>query len=236
MKKGFVAVINNMVYPERPDVLRKGSDEDVTMLRQFFEIDLGFEYRPFLNKSSSDLMTTVRDLSEKDYSQYDSFFCVLSSHGSEKGIICVDEKPVAVGAITSMFTVDKCKSLWNKPKVFIIQACRGSTDDPGAVAEDSACFHPHAPFMHRLPVESDFLVAFSSPAGYTSFRHEDQGSWFIQRLVEVFKGYYEKEHLLDLLLRVNYKIARLDSTGNLKQMPSYECRLTKKCYFQKVSR
>lgn len=230
MTNGFVAVIHNTYFPKRREVFRQGSEQDVEALRQFFECDVDFEFRVYEDLTADGILNKAKDLSEKDLSKWDSFFFFVLSHGQKEGVLGIDEKLVPVEAIVGIFTPDKCPSLINKPKVFMIQACRGDMDDFGAVASDSAAFVP--PSQQILPIHSDFLVAYSSPPGYASFRNLENGSWFLQTLVKVFRDYFEKEHLMDMLLRVNYIIAKL-SVGNMKQMPIQECTLTKKCFFYK---
>jgi hypothetical protein len=50
--------------------------------------------------------------------------------------------------------------------------------------------------MNRNLVESSYL-------GYVSLRDEQQGSWFIQHLVEVFKDNATHEHVMDMLTQVH---------------------------------
>ena len=42
-----------------------------------------------------------------------------------------DNETVKIEDILDKFTADKCPSLANKPKVFIVQACRGALKDKG---------------------------------------------------------------------------------------------------------
>ncbi len=229
MEKGFVLLINNDNFPERTDVWRKGSEVDAEGLERYFKIDLGFEFRKEENLSAKEMLRLIKGYSEKDFSKYDSFFLFISSHGNQNGILGTDEKPIAVDAVTGLFTADRCPSLADKPKSFFIQACRGDADDCGAVVSDASMSSPP---QYQIPIESDFLVAYSSPPGYASFRDLQTGSWFIQTLLKIFKIYSVTDHLMDMLLMVNHYIAKKLVVSNLKQMPLQECRLTKKCYFR----
>ena len=84
----------------------------------------------------------------------------------------------------SEFNAVRCPSLANKPKIFLVQACRGSQqgDSPGPndqqVADDT--FSDSTLSRSRLPKESDFLLAYGSVPGYVSYRRTDSGSFFIQ--------------------------------------------------------
>lgn len=230
MKTGFVAVIHNTCFAERKkDIWREGSEKDIKALRTFFEYDRGFQFREHNDLKANEMLNLAIGLAEKDYTKFDCFFLIVLTHGNQKGILGVDESSIHIDAITGLFTAEKCPTLANKPKCFIIQACRGDEDDHGAVVADASAFIP--PQLQSVPIESDFLIAYASPPGYASFRDKERGSWFIQKLVQVFKDYCEKEHLLDMFLRVNFLIAKVMSNDGLKQMPLQECRLTKKCFF-----
>ena len=80
----------------------------------------------------------------------------------------------------SEFNAEWCPSLANKPKIFLVQACRGSQkgEFPGPNADN--ILSDSTLSRSRLPKESDFLLAYSSVPGYVSFRMPDSGSFFIQ--------------------------------------------------------
>eukprot|EP00794_Sanderia_malayensis_P018144 gene18144-19954_t len=233
LKYGSVEVIHNFCFPKRKDAWREGSDEDLKAIHNFFDVDRGFKFRTHEDLKADQMFQLAKDISEKDFSKMDSFFFFILSHGNEKGILGVDEEPLPIEAITGLFTADKCPTLANKPKFFIIQACRGEKDDQGAIVPDADSFCPSPPPVPAIPVESDFLVAYSSPPGYLSLRDKENGTWFIQNLMRVFQDFYTQEHVMDMFLMVNFLIAKVLSTTELKQMPLQECRLTKKCYFSK---
>ena len=37
-------------------------------------------------------------------------------------------------------------------------------------------------YVNKIPMEADFLIAYSTIAGYFSWRNSVKGSWFIQSL------------------------------------------------------
>ena len=53
----------------------------------------------------------------------------IMSHGNEKGIVGIDGSSVTAETLSSYITPKECKQLENKPKIFFIQACRGSDMD-----------------------------------------------------------------------------------------------------------
>ena len=211
-KSGYVLVINNYIFPGRDDVERTGSNDDVRNLISLFD-DFSFRHRVEHNQNESQMLELLRNTAEKDFSRYDCFVCVILSHGTKDGIYGTDEKVIKIEAITSLFRRNECPSLEGKPKIFLIQAC-------------------HGPFSSSsLPADADFLICFASAPGHQSYRQAHLGSWFISSVFDVFKEYAEREHLMDMMLRVNNRVAGFYSKEGLKQMPCQVCMLRKKVFF-----
>lgn len=55
----------------------------------------------------------------------DCFIFIILTHGGDEGVFGVDEKSVSVSTLTEMFEPNNCPGLNEKPKIFLIQACRG---------------------------------------------------------------------------------------------------------------
>ena len=77
------------------------------------------------------------------------------------------------------------------------------------------------------------------PPGYYSWRNEGTGSWFMQALCEMLKKHSSQLELMQIMTRVNHKVAldfesfTLDPGSNKKkQMPSIITTLTKDFYFR----
>lgn len=228
IKNGYVLIINNQTFPHRSSVERSGSARDVENLKSLFD-DFGLHpVKVVENLTSTQILEQLVETSEKDFSKFDCFICVILSHGSADGIYGVDEQVIQVEALTSKFRRTPCPSLENKPKLFFIQACRGSNKDIAPVESDS---EPVPMQCRGLPSDADFLICYASSPGYESYRHPELGSWFIRSLVEVFKQYSPNEHIMDMMLRVNSRVSSYFSHHGHKQMPSEICMLTKKFFF-----
>ncbi|XP_025939847.1 caspase-3 isoform X3 [Apteryx rowi] len=170
--------------------------------------------------------------SEEDHSKRSSFVCVLLSHG-EEGLIYGTDGPLELKALTSLFRGDRCRSLAGKPKLFFIQACRGTEFDSGIETDSGS----DEPMCQKIPVEADFLYAYSTAPGYYSWRNAAEGSWFIQSLCRMLREHARKLELMQILTRVNRTVAEYESSSTRqdfnakKQIPCIVSMLTKEFYF-----
>ena len=229
-KSGYVLVINNYIFPKRPDGERHWSGEDVKGLKSLFD-DFNFTTKIYDNLEQREIKGLLQDTSEKDFGRYDCFVCVILSHGSKDRIYGTDDISINIEAITSCFRRNECPSLEGKPKIFLIQACRGSQQDVLTIESDS---EPIPRASSSLPADADFLICFASAPNHQSYRQPEIGSWFISAIVKVFKKYAEREHLMDMMLRVNDRVANyLGQMGqtSLKQIPCQVCMLRRKVFF-----
>uniref|UniRef100_A0A2K5YB11 Caspase-3 n=1 Tax=Mandrillus leucophaeus TaxID=9568 RepID=A0A2K5YB11_MANLE len=164
---GLCIIINNKNFHKSTRMTsRSGTDVDAANLRETF-INLKYEVRNKNDLTREEIVELMRNVSGEDHSKRRSFVCVLLSH-SEEGISFGTNGPVDLKKITSFFRGDCCGSLTGKPKLFIIQACCGTELDCGietdsGVEDDMAC--------HKIPVEADFLYAYSTSPGYYSCLH-----------------------------------------------------------------
>ncbi|PIO25030.1 hypothetical protein AB205_0083760 [Aquarana catesbeiana] len=120
------------------------------------------------------------------------------------------------------------------PFVFL-KACRGTELDSGVETDSGSGSEEEA---HRIPVEADFLYAYSTVPGYYSWRNTVNGSWFIQSLCEMLKLHRRQLELIQILTCVNHMVAlefescstQIDFHAK-KQIPCVVSMLTKAFYF-----
>ncbi|XP_047674655.1 caspase-7-like [Tachysurus fulvidraco] len=173
-------------------------------------------------------------VSEEDHTDSSCFACILLSHG-EADMIYGTDGAMPIKDITFLFREDMCRSLVGKPKLFFIQACRGSEFDDGIQTD---VLEIDVSPRHKIPVEADFLLAYSTVPGYYSWRIPGRGSWFIQALCTVLNESGKQLEIMQILSRVNYMVANefeswyKDSRVSVKnQIPCVVFTMTKELYF-----
>ncbi|XP_030644205.1 caspase-3 [Chanos chanos] len=230
---GHCIVINNKNFDPKTGLnVRNGTEADADRVKSVFE-QLGYEVKVFNDQTAAQIKHVLGSAAKENHSQCASFVCVLLSHGDE-GIFFGTDGPVKLQTLTSMFRGDRCTSLAGKPKLFFIQGCRG-TDLDGGVEVDSVQDNP----TEKIPVEADFLYAYSTAPGYYSWRSIFNGSCFIQSLCEMMSKYGTTLELMHILTRVNHMVAlNFESSCNdprfhgKKQIPYIVTMLTKEMYFR----
>ncbi|KAG9347068.1 hypothetical protein JZ751_005995, partial [Albula glossodonta] len=182
---------------------------------------------------------------EANHTDADCFVCVFLSHGENDHIYAHDDK-INIQEITALFKGDRCRSLVGKPKIFILQACRGDKHDNPVTPMDVVDHEVKtnevvvdAGVVYTLPAGADFLMCYSVAEGYYSHRETINGSWYIQDLCELLRQFGASLEFTELLTLVNRKVS-MRKVGNCmdrsaigkKQVPCFSSMLTKKLYFR----
>jgi len=228
--RGCFVIFNQMKFGAHLQLRdRYSSAVDAAKLKTMAKEQMNFAFvRVFENLKKSEIFTWLYEIANANHSDYDLFTCVFLTHGKSEGLLYASDTSFHLDEVTSLFTADNCVSLAGKPKLFFIQACRGSKMDRGFEIELVSNEDNKPP---RLPIESDFLFAFSSMPGYVSWIN-DSGSWFFNAFYNCFSKHRTKLDLLQILTKVNRFVARNQQTGSgRKQMPCFMSSLTAQLYF-----
>nr|XP_019574517.1 PREDICTED: caspase-1-like isoform X1 [Rhinolophus sinicus] len=219
---------------------RNGSNHDIRGMKELLE-DLDYCVQVEENLTASDMELVLKTFAARpEHRSSDSTFLVFMSHGLLDricGTLHSDDKSdvLAYDTIFQIFNNRHCCHLKDKPKVIIIQACRGGnqgevwvSDSPVASA-DSATQYPddlQDDGVHKTHVEKDFVAFCSSTPHNVSWRKEN-GSLFITELISYVKKYSWYCHLIEIFVMVQ----RSFEEPNVKaQMPTLE-RQTMTRYF-----
>ncbi|XP_006918975.1 caspase-6 isoform X1 [Pteropus alecto] len=246
-RRGIALIFNHerffwhLTLPER-----RGTSADRDNLKRRFS-DLGFEVKCFNDLKAEELLLKIHEASNSSHVDADCFLCVFLSHGEDNHIYAYDAK-IEIQTLTGLFKGDKCQSLVGKPKIFIIQACRGNQHDVPVRPFDAVDHRTDqlganvtqvdAASVYTLPAGADFLMCYSVAEGYYSHRETVNGSWYIQDLCEMLGTFGSSLEFTELLTLVNRKVSRRrvdfckdPSAIGKKQVPCFASMLTKKLYF-----
>uniref|UniRef100_A0A2K5QSG7 Caspase-6 n=1 Tax=Cebus imitator TaxID=2715852 RepID=A0A2K5QSG7_CEBIM len=228
-RRGIALIFNHerfFCHLTQPD--RRGTSADRDHLTRRFS-DLGFEVKWFNDLKAEELLLKIHEVSTCSHADADCFMCVFLSHGKGNHVYAYD-----------------CWSLVGKPKIFIIQACRGNQHDVPVIPLDVVdnqtdkldVTEVDAASVYTLPAGEDFLMCYCVAEGYYSHRETISGSWYIQDLCEMLGKYVSSLEFTELLTLVNRKVSqrRMDfyknpSATGKKQVPCFASMLTKKLHF-----
>ena len=214
---------------------RDGTDKDRDELEKVLRT-LGFEVE---TKDSPNVKAVSNCLekaaAETDGTKTDCLFVVALTHGS-RHLLSAKDGSYPEEKLWEPFLADKCKGLAQKPKIFIIQACRGDQKDRGAEVDKDGeeADEEYAADGVIIPTHGDVLIARSSVEGYESLRHKTDGSIFIQQLCMVLDAnakLADPDDFVSVLAKVNNNVGKqtmLHDGERTKQTPCFFSTLTKK--------
>lgn len=232
--RGHCVIINNCNFQGSLSE-RQGTHVDAEDLRRVFQW-LGFTVHTYHDVTGEGMQRILEEQKNNPgHVDGDCFVCCILTHGELGGIYASDWVFIRLQEITAHFTAQRCRGLAHKPKLFFIQACQGKEEHPSVLVEADA-LNPEqvSPTLQgAIPDEADFLLGLATVPGYVSFRHKEDGSWYIQSLCKHLKNLVPRQQdILSILTAVNCDVSqRADSTGKKKQMPQPAFTLRKKLVF-----
>uniref|UniRef100_A0A1I8GU33 Protein kinase domain-containing protein n=2 Tax=Macrostomum lignano TaxID=282301 RepID=A0A1I8GU33_9PLAT len=175
---------------------------------------LGFEIKQYLNVGSiffENLLTV--DYTEEDYNNADAFLLCIMSHGEQGYIFAYDGVRILLENVFRQFR--QCPGLRKKPKIFIVQACRGLESDR---------FTARQPGQFNNGAHEDCLCVYSTYKRNVSFRDSRRGGYFTRALKDVILTDFDRnsEDLRSAFTKVVDKVA---SETNTQQIPVYQSTL-----------
>ncbi|XP_027705387.1 caspase-4 [Vombatus ursinus] len=219
---------------------RAGAEVDIERMKILLE-ELGYSVKILKNLTSSEMKSALRKFAARpEHISSDSTFVVFMSHGLLDRICGKnhhkdDPDLLAYDTIFQILNTKNCINLKDKPKVIIIQACRGLNhgftwaSDAPEIAEDSQSqlqvFEDDS--VQKAHLEKDFITFCSSTPHNKSWRDPKNGSIFIMELIHSFQQYSWCCHIEQIFRKVQNAF----ETPKVKtQMPTIE-RLSMTRYF-----
>lgn len=141
-QRGYLLLIINETFYRQ--AWRRGAHLDLeNMQRVASKLGLRFLNDKQMNLSQSETLSWLQKAQTMDHTDCDCFMFMISTHGLEQknpmkgsqldhALVCADDRLIFTSTIMEMFSDANCPTLKGKPKIFIIQACRGTDVDHGS--------------------------------------------------------------------------------------------------------
>uniref|UniRef100_A0A8C9CRY1 Caspase 7 n=1 Tax=Peromyscus maniculatus bairdii TaxID=230844 RepID=A0A8C9CRY1_PERMB len=222
-KMGKCIIINNKNFDKVTGMdVRNGTDKDAEALFKCFR-SLGFDVVVYNDCSCAKMQDLLRQ-----------------AHFTQRGDVCFCPFPCRCRDFRFLYGCTKLGCTLGPHFPYMISACRGTELDDGIQADSGPIndTDTDANPRYKIPVEADFLFAYSTVPGYYSWRNPGKGSWFVQALCSILNEHGKDLEIMQILTRVNDRVARHfesqseDARFNeKKQIPCMVSMLTKELYF-----
>uniref|UniRef100_A0A8C3W9Y5 Caspase-14 n=1 Tax=Catagonus wagneri TaxID=51154 RepID=A0A8C3W9Y5_9CETA len=214
---------------------REGSQADLDALESMFQ-QLGFESTVKKDPTAQQFYEELEKFQQAIDAREDFVSCafvVLMAHGLEGRLKGEDDQMVELEDLFQVLNNKNCRGLRAKPKVYIVQACRGEHRDPGEPIGEEDLMMIARGSPETIPTYTDVLHVYATVEGYIAYRHDQKGSSFIQTLVDVLMN--RKGPILELLTEVTRRMAQeeLFQEGKPRKVnPEIQSTLRKRLYLQ----
>ncbi|KAF4097166.1 hypothetical protein G5714_021174 [Onychostoma macrolepis] len=198
-RKRLALLINNVEFEYINN--RAGAEKDELGMERLLK-GLGYTVLTLRDLTAQGMSAAMQDFAQREeHCQSDSCFVLFMSHGSATGICGVSsivnsdrtEDIFSTDEIYNCLNTTNCPGLRDKPKIILIQSCRGGND--GCVdVQDSIPKQEHR--------EKDFCCLRSSTPDTVSYRSPQRGSDFFQDIVEIFNAHAHEDHIEELFRKV----------------------------------
>uniref|UniRef100_A0A3B5MZN4 Caspase a n=1 Tax=Xiphophorus couchianus TaxID=32473 RepID=A0A3B5MZN4_9TELE len=191
---------------------RDGAEKDEENMEKLLK-SLGYEVVKHRNLTGKGIDDALKSFAKLDkLKRTDSVFVVIMSHGKLGKILGIDYKEdnqddFAVDKIFKCLNSHGCQALINKPKVVILQACRGGRSGVTTWVHDGESTGPPAPppedqepnLDQSVHVEKDFVSLLASTPDNKAFRESKNGSILIQNIMELIVHAVSTPQVQDLV-------------------------------------
>ncbi|XP_044534060.1 caspase-14-like [Gracilinanus agilis] len=215
---------------------RPGAEQDISRIRNWLE-KCKFEYISCDDPDEEELiekLTQFRDGINRIKEEVSCCLVTLMAHGGKGFIKTRSDERVNLSDIFEMFNNENCPALQEKPKIFVIQACRGEQRDGGVVQADDEPMELDYLEKKRLPTFSDYYIIYPTQEDHVALRHPRDGSVMIEAIDEVFRQHGKKWHIADFFTQVNNRVVHTNfyiKRSPIKVVLVMESTLTKAVYF-----
>jgi hypothetical protein len=209
---------------------RAGTEKDADRLNETLT-SLGFDVSIYTDPDYEEICKKLeRAVSDEENADSDCILVAVLSHGQSDGMLSAYDQEYEEERLWKPFLGEKARRLNGKPKIFLIQACRGKGTDEGVEMDGPGDDENRGP---KIPSHADFLMAHATVPGQVSFRNIATGSYFIQELCTVLEREAYTEDFVSILTKVQGHMTKKTMGYQFKQIPSFTSQLSKKMQFVK---
>ncbi|XP_055864593.1 caspase-14-like [Biomphalaria glabrata] len=254
--RGMALIINNVNFITFSE--RVGSEEDVRHLSRMFE-KLKFSTFTVKNLSAMQMKQECTKFSkDRNLQNVSALSVVILTHGSTNecyfgidGLIDKDKIPsrntyITKAELAQIFNSRNCPLMKEKPKLFIIQACRGEDENPAEVeyqtcnGENMKPDIPGSEVQEDMPIQvpyvapradtADMCFLHSSSTGYRAYRDEIRGSPFIEELTELIIKSKAADEIKNIILQLQRAFSQKCLINSKMTLPDFSTQLVKSWY------
>ncbi|KAF6028698.1 CASP2 [Bugula neritina] len=199
--RGRALIINTNVFPNRPDLFRKGSAVDVSNIEQ---LDVRHD------RTAEEMLKDIKEETQRpDHEDYGMHITVLMSHGATYGaygmLYGADLKPVKLLDVFDLLSSDNFKHMAGKPKVVIVVADRNESSE----GQESHYRSQQTKSESKNYNIEDMLILQSCFDGQNSIRDANYGSPFIRELVKTLYKHSSHTDLATLFDIVQERVKKV---------------------------
>ena len=187
-----------------------GGKNDAEALQYLFK-NLHFTVLVHPNLIAAHMWDAVEHYSKINH-EHKVFVLIILSHGKEGDIVLgTDGGEVKVHELQEHFHTTRCPSLAGVPKVFLIDACRGSNKEKKHM-DSSVKGPPNESHSSVIGItdSADFITVYASTRGNVAYMYTNDsgksGSYFTQTLVQVMTEADKDREFNEIITEVRHRI------------------------------
>ena len=208
-------------------------------LQQLFEDHYGFKtlclkQNRITLQDFQDFLYGVRHELYTNHQQYDAFILAFSGHGHQDTILLSDLKEYGRVDLYRYFNGLQCPKFKRKPKLLLIDACKGEEEAPllkmGWMREMTKAA-PSVGVQYPVHPDDNIVIFDSNSDGYVSYDFAKGGA-LMQSFIKVMRANSNKLLLDDMAKMIERDIKRIGRKSGTMQM--LDCKLKgidKRIYF-----
>nr|ACI68161.1 Caspase-14 precursor [Salmo salar] len=188
------------------DMRRSGAKHDVQRMEKLFKGN-GFLHTAVNALNQKAVMTEFRRFRDQLPGDVGCLMVVIMCHGRLGHISLSNGEEIQLETIYQLFNNSQCPALREKPKLFVVQACRGVKEHPRHLYTDgSKESGPSTPKL--LPTASDIMVVYAVCPEKLAIIHPDYGCPLFVEMEKVFEDFSTSRHMYELFTKVNRSLDR----------------------------